>query len=158
MKSTTVVKILPEIPGLDLNNISNPVNSGTSGKTENSSSAGSEPTQTNTGTSTKPVKHRVIYQAEDNGSFATYNPSYILRKTVEGIEFEIRLPSKSGTLALLSDIDERPLPDNVITKEKLQQCLNKVVKDDFPVENYTISQLVDSYNGLIQALRDLIKE
>ena len=152
MKSTTVIKTLPDVPGLDLQNVSNPH---TSIVESNKEHTNSKPTGQ---PSTSTITHRVIYQAEDNGSFATYNPSFILRKMSDGREYEIKLPSKSGTMALLSDIDEKPIPENVITREKLQKCLNSVVKEDFPTKNYTMSELVDSYNDLIRALRNLIKE
>lgn len=153
MKSTTVIKTLPSIPGLDLQNTSNSVNSAVENKTKQTTGS------TNT-VSQMPITHRVIYKAEDNGSFATYTPSFILRKMADGKEYELKLPSKSGTIALLSDIDDRPvpIPSNVITKEKLRECLGKVIQEDFPTENYTISELVDSYNNLIQALRNLTKE
>lgn len=153
MKSTTIIKTLPSIPGLDLQNVSNPATSAVENKTKQTTSS------TNT-VSQMPITHRVIYKAEDNGSFATYTPSFILRKMADGKEYELRLPSKSGTIALLSDIDDRPvpIPSNVITKEKLRKYLGEIIQEDFPTENYTVSKLVDSYNNLIQALRNLTKE
>jgi len=152
LKSTTVTKILPDIPGLDLQNVSNSVNSSVGSSTNQSTST------TTTTTPSTQITHRVIYQAEDDGSFATYNPSYVVRKLADGREFTIKLPSKGGTFALLSDIEDRPIPDNVITREKLQACLEEAVQEDFPTEDYTMSELVDSHNKLLQALRNLIKE
>lgn len=99
----------------------------------------------------------VVYIPSKDGHFASYNPDYIIRKFENSKEIKIFLPSESGTMARIEDIDSHGYSEYV-KKKDLKEALEDAVASDVPESGYTIEDIRTSYNKLLQSLRNLIKE
>lgn len=99
----------------------------------------------------------VVYIPSMEGNIASYNPDYILRKIGGKKEIKIFLPTESGTMARIEDIEGHDYKDYV-KKQDLRDALEEAVSTDIPDNGYTIEDIRTSYNKLLQSLRNLIKE
>lgn len=106
-------------------------------------------TQATESTEQSPTK--VYYIASQDGSIASYNPTYILRKT-GGTEFRIMLPDKAGTLALIEDVPTGL--DGYVSKDDLLNAVN-TVEGQYPLngDDWTVEDLVNSHRSLMKQLK-----
>jgi hypothetical protein len=99
----------------------------------------------------------VVYIPSMEGHFASYNPDYILRKFADSKEIKILLPTESGTMARIEDIESHEY-SGYVKKKDLKEALEDAVASDVPDSGYTMEDIRKSYNKLLQSLRNLIKE
>lgn len=110
-----------------------------------------ESTQTTEHANQSPTK--IYYIASQDGSIASYNPTYILRKTGTA-EFRIMLPDKAGTLALVEDVSSEL--GGYVSKEELLNAVNTIEKENPLIgDDWTVDDLVNSYRSLLRELKKI---
>jgi len=88
-------------------------------------------------------KNKVYYIADVEGTIASYNPNYILRKLPGEDPYKMALPSAAGTLALTSDIE-------AVSGEVYEEI--DEIKDNYN----ELRTDTDEISGKVDALEDIV--